>query len=132
MKARKRALLVSAICVISIIATRYTTDMWTVVALISISAAANQAWSANIFAIVPDLFPKEAVSSVVGLGGTAGAIGSFLFPVFIGYILDHYKAAGNIIAGYNIIFLVCGTSFLIAWTIIVFLTRTKMRRVLNG
>jgi len=121
-KARKTALLISAFCVVPIIATRYTTDMWTVVALISLSVAANQAWSANIFAIVPDMFPKKAISSVVGLGGMAGAIGSVLFPVFIGFILNFYKSTGNIIAGYNIIFLVCGSSFLVAWTIIHFLT----------
>lgn len=121
-KARKAALLVSAICVLPIIATRYTTDMWVVVALISLSVAANQAWSANIFAIVPDMFPKKAVSSVVGLGGMVGAIGSFLFPVFIGFILDFYKNINNIVAGYNIIFLICGGSFLVAWVIIHFLT----------
>jgi MFS transporter, ACS family, hexuronate transporter len=120
-KARKAALLVAAFCVIPIIATRYVTDMWTVVALISISVAANQAWSANIFAIVPDMFPNKAVSSVVGLGGMAGAIGSVLFPLFIGFILDFYKKAGNIVAGYNIIFLVCGSSFLIAWALIHFI-----------
>jgi MFS transporter, ACS family, hexuronate transporter len=120
-KARKAALLVSAIAVIPIIATRYTTNMWTVVALIALSVAANQAWSANIFAIVPDMFPKKAVSSVVGLGGMAGAIGSVLFPIFIGFILDLYKNAGNIVAGYNIIFIVCGVSFMIAWVIIHFL-----------
>lgn len=114
-RARKTALLIAAFCVIPIVVTRFTTDMWVVVALISLSVAANQAWSANIFAIVPDMFPKKAVSSVVGLGGMAGAIGSVLFPVFIGYILDFYKGAGNIVAGYNIIFLVCGSSFLVAW-----------------
>ena len=115
------ALLVSAICVIPIVATRYTTDMWTVVALISLSVAANQAWSANIFAIVPDMFPKKAVSTVIGLGGMAGAIGGVLFPMFIGWILDLYKNAGNIVAGYNIIFIVCGVSFLIAFMFIHFL-----------
>jgi len=120
-RARKAALLISAFCVLSIIATRFVTDMWVVVALISLSVAANQAWSANIFAIVPDMFPKRAISSVVGLGGMAGAIGSVLFPLFIGFILDFYKAAGNIVAGYNIIFLVCGTSFLIAWVLIHFI-----------
>jgi ACS family hexuronate transporter-like MFS transporter len=121
-KARKTALLVSAFCVVPIIATRYASDMWVVVGLISLSVAANQAWSANIFAIVPDMFPKRAVSSVVGLGGMAGAIGSVLFPIFIGFILDLYKNAGNIVAGYNIIFLICGSSFLIAWVIIHFLS----------
>jgi len=120
-KARKTALLVSAFCVIPIIATRYTANMWVVVALISLSVAANQAWSANIFSIVPDMFPNRAISSVVGLGGMAGAIGSVLFPLFIGFILDFYKNAGNIVAGYNIIFLVCGSSFLIAWLLIHFI-----------
>ncbi len=120
-KARKTALLISAFCVVPIIATRYTTDMWVVVALISLSVAANQAWSANIFAVVPDMFPKKAISSVVGLGGMAGAIGSILFPAFIGFILDFYKRSGNIVAGYNIIFLICGTSFLVAWAIMHFL-----------
>ena len=122
-KARKAALLVSAILVVPIMITRYTTDMWSVVALISLSVAANQAWSANIFAIVPDMFPKQAVSSVVGLGGMIGAIGSLTFPIFIGFILDYYKNAGNIVTGYNIIFLICGSSFLIAWVIIHFLTK---------
>lgn len=117
-KARKAALLTAAVCVVPIIVTRYTTDIRVVVALISLSAAANQAWSANIYTIVPDMFPKAAVSSVVGLGGMVGAIGSFLFPIFIGFILDHYKNAGNIVAGYNIIFLVCGSSFLLAWVLI--------------
>ena len=127
-KARKAALFAAAACVIPIIVTRYTTDIRVVVALISLSAAANQAWSANIFAIVPDMFPKTAISSVVGLGGMAGAIGSFLFPIFIGFILDLYKSAGNIVAGYNIIFLVCGSSFLVAWVLIHFVT-PKMEKI---
>jgi len=127
-KARKAALFAAAACVIPIIITRYTTDMWVVVALIGLSAAANQAWSANIFAIVPDMFPKTVISSVVGLGGMAGAIGSFLFPIFIGFILDLYKNAGNIVAGYNIIFLVCGSSFLLAWVLIHFVT-PKMEKI---
>ncbi|MEO8582341.1 MAG: MFS transporter [Flavitalea sp.] len=127
-KARKRALLMSAFLVLPIIATRFTTDMWVVVALISISVAANQAWSANIYAIVPDMFPKNAVSSVVGMGGMAGAVGGVLFPMLIGFILDYYKNAGNIVAGYNILFLICGTSFLIAWIIIHFIV-PKMEKV---
>ena len=121
-KARKAALLVAAFCVIPIVATRYTDNMWVVVSLISLSVAANQAWSANIFAIVPDMFPKKAVSTVIGLGGMAGAIGSVLFPIFIGFILDFYKNAGNITTGYNLIFLICGTSFLVGWVFIHFLT----------
>ncbi len=127
-KARKTALLVSAVLVVPIIASRYTDDMWFVVSLIALSVAANQAWSANIFAIVPDMFPKRAVSSVVGLGGMIGAVGCLLFEFSIGLVLDHFKNQGNILAGYNIIFLFCGFSFLLAWIIIHFLT-PKMSKV---
>ena len=123
-KARKAALLVAALCVLPIIVTRYTDNMWVVVALLCLSVAANQAWSANIFTIVPDMFPKKVVATVVGLGGMAGAIGSVLFPLFIGYILDFYKESNDILAGYNIIFLICGSSFLLAWIIIHFLVPT--------
>jgi ACS family hexuronate transporter-like MFS transporter len=123
-KARKLALLIAALAVMTIMGTRFITHMWAVVALISISVAANQAWSANIFAIVTDMFPKNAISSVIGIGGMAGAVGSVLLPLFVGYILDYYKASHNIIAGYNIIFLICGTSFLVAWFIIHLLVPT--------
>lgn len=127
-KARKIALLVAALCVVPIMITRYTDDIWVVVGLLSLSVAANQAWSANIYSIVPDMFPGKVVATVVGLGGMAGAIGSVIFPLFIGLILDFYKNAGNILAGYNIIFLICGSSFLIAWIIIHFLV-PKMDKV---
>lgn len=127
-RARKLALLVAALCVIPIILSRDATSLWMVVGLIALSVAANQAWSANIYSIVPDMFPNSAVSSVVGLGGMAGAVGSVLFPLFIGYILDYYKSAGNIESGYNIIFLICASSFLVAWIIIHFIT-PKMSKV---
>ncbi|MGN6530131.1 MAG: MFS transporter [Ginsengibacter sp.] len=127
-KARKIALFISAICVAPIMITRFTDNIWMVVGLLSLSVAANQAWSANIYAIVPDMFPKKVVASVVGLGGMAGAIGSVIFPLFIGYILDFYKATQNIVVGYNLIFIICGISFLIAWIIIHFLV-PKMNKV---
>ncbi|MDF2380694.1 MFS transporter [Nostoc ellipsosporum NOK] len=121
-KARKIALFVSALAVLPIIATRYTDDMWTVVALIALAIAGNAAWSANIFTIVSDMMPKKAVSSVIGIGGMAGAVGGVLFPMMIGGILDYYKSINNITAGYNIIFIFCGLSFLIAWLLIHWVT----------
>lgn len=121
-KARKMALFVSALCVLPIIASRYTTDMWVVIGLITLAVAGNAAWSANIYTIVSDMLPRKAVSSVIGIGGMAGAIGGVIFPLFIGFILDYYKALDNLTAGYNIIFIVCGLSFLIAWLVIHFLT----------
>lgn len=127
-KSRKFVLLLSALCVLPIIAARYTTDMWVVIGLISLAVAGNSAWSANIYTIVSDMLPKKAVSSVIGIGGMAGAIGGVIFPLFIGFILDYYKGINNILAGYNIIFLICSLSFLLAWLLIHLLT-PKMKPV---
>lgn len=130
-KARKTALLVSALAVIPIVASRYTVNVWAVVGLISLAVAGNAAWSANIFTIVSDMLPKRAVSTVVGIGSTAGAIGGVLFPMFIGFVLDYYKGIGNITAGYNVIFAFCGFSFLLAWILIHFIT-PRMRPLEDG
>jgi len=127
-KARKTTLLLSALAVLPIIAARYTTDVWVVVALISLAIAGNAAWSANIFTIVSDMLPKTAVSSVVGIGSMAGAIGGVLFPMLIGFTLDYYKNIHKITAGYNIIFIFCSLSYLIAWLLIHFIT-PKMKPV---
>lgn len=116
-KARKIAMFIFAVCVVPIITARYVTNIWTAVALMSLAAAAHQAWSANIFTTVSDMFPKSAVSSVVGLGSMAGSVGGILFPFFIGLLLDHYKNLGHISVGYNIIFLMCGCAYLLAWFI---------------
>lgn len=116
-RARKITMLICALCVVPIFAARYATDIWQAVALISLAAAAHQAWSANIFTTTSDMFPKIAVSSVVGIGGMAGAVGGIIFPAFIGWVLATYKHAGNITAGYNIIFTVCACAYLFAWLI---------------
>ena len=127
-KARKTAMFVFAICVIPIMAARYATNIWEAVALISLAAAAHQAWSANIFTTASDMFPRRAVSSVVGIGGMAGSVGGILFPLIIGFILDAAKKAGSLTAGYNIIFLICGSAYLVAWLIMHLLT-PKMKVV---
>ncbi|PKK35207.1 MFS transporter [Siphonobacter sp. SORGH_AS_0500] len=114
-KARKMAMLIFALAVVPIISAKYINDIWIAVALIGLAAAAHQAWSANIFTTASDMFPKRAVSSVVGMGGMAGSIGGMLFPILIGSILDSYKAQGNIVAGYNLVFIICGFAYLLAW-----------------
>lgn len=123
LKARKFTLLIVAFTVLPILLARFTTDIWVAVGIISIATAAHQAWSANIFTIVSDIIPKRAVSSVVGIGGMAGSIGAALFPLLAGYILDYYKTAGNIGAGYNILFIISGCAYLLAWLIIHILAR---------
>lgn len=126
-KARKTSLLIAAIVVMPILLAQYATDIWSAVIIISIATAAHQAWSSNIFTVVSDLFPKRAVSSVVGIGGFVGSMGSALFPILVGHLLDFYKASGNIGAGYNILFIICGTVYLLAWLIIHFLTKNMSR-----
>ncbi|HTN38677.1 MAG TPA: MFS transporter [Arachidicoccus sp.] len=117
-RARKWAMLIAALCVLPILYARYVTNIWSAVGLISLAAAAHNAWSANIFTMASDMFPKKTLSSVIGIGGMAGSVGGILFPMLIGYLLDLYRANGNIIAGYNILFIICGFSYLLAWFII--------------
>ena len=89
---------------------------WVPVLLIGIGASAHQAWSANIFTTVSDMFPKKAIASVVGIGGMAGGIGGVLTTKVGGALFDHYKALGEIETGYNIMFTFCALAYLIAWT----------------
>ncbi|MFN4079440.1 MAG: MFS transporter [Saprospiraceae bacterium] len=127
-RARKTAMLIFALCVAPIMAARFCVEMWQAIALISLAAAAHQAWSANIFTTVSDMFPKRAVSSVTGIGGMAGSVGGILFPMLVGYLLDLYKASGNITAGYNVLFVICGLAYLLAWALMHILA-PRMERI---
>jgi len=115
-RARKTAMLIFALAVLPVLLATRAGD-WTAVMLIGIAGAAHQAWSANLFTTVSDMFPKRAVASVVGIGGMAGSIGGILFPIYSGKLLDHFQASGNITAGYAILFVFCGTAYLAAFGI---------------
>lgn len=119
-RARKTAMLGFAFAVVPIVTAQFCTNIWQAVALISLAAAAHQAWSANIFTTASDMFPKKAVSSVVGIGGMAGSLGGIFFPELVGRLLDFYKGEGNIVAGYNIIFTICGSAYIVAWVVMHF------------
>ncbi|PAW93865.1 MFS transporter [Mucilaginibacter sp. MD40] len=114
-KARKTAMFIFALCVVPIFTARYATNIWQSVALIGLAAAAHQAWSANIYTTASDIFPKKAVSSIIGIAGMAGSVGAILFPFFIGWVLDSARAAGNVTAGYNILFTICACAYVAAW-----------------
>ena len=88
---------------------------WIPVLLIGIGASAHQAWSANIFTTVSDLFPKTAIGSVVGMGGMAGGIGGVLITKIAGGLFDYYKGLGHIETGYTIMFAFCAMAYLLAW-----------------
>ncbi len=124
-RARRTAMLVFAICVIPIVLAQFIENVWLAVALISLAAASHQAWSANIFTTASDMFPKNSVSSVVGIGGMAGSVGGILFPIVTGTLLDHYKALGNITAGYNVLFIISGSAYMLAWLIMGLLTKNR-------
>jgi ACS family hexuronate transporter-like MFS transporter len=90
---------------------------WIPVILIGIGASAHQAWSANIFTTVSDMFPKKAIGSIIGIGGMAGGFGGVLVSKMGGYLFDYYDSLGEIQTGYTIMFVVCAVAYLIAWSV---------------
>jgi ACS family hexuronate transporter-like MFS transporter len=115
-KARKVGMAFFAVCVIPIFAATRVGD-WSAVMLIGLAGAAHQAWSANLFTTVSDMFPKYAVASVTGLGGLAGASGGMLFPYLTGKLLDGFKASGDVTAGYAVLFAICAFAYVLAFAI---------------
>ncbi|OFW05114.1 MAG: hypothetical protein A3H96_06250 [Acidobacteria bacterium RIFCSPLOWO2_02_FULL_67_36] len=110
-RGRKTAMLVCALAVVPIPLASHATNLWFAVLLVSIAAAAHQGWSANLFTLVSDTFPRQAVGSVVGLGGTAGAIGGMLIAKVTGHILE---ATGS----YVPVFIIAASAYLVALAIV--------------
>ncbi|MGD9590467.1 MAG: MFS transporter [Pyrinomonadaceae bacterium] len=108
---RKTAMLVCALAVLPIVIASMTSNLWLSVVLIGIAAAAHQGWSANIFTLTSDMFPKQAVGSVVGIGGMFGAIGGMVIAPVVGYIL---ATTGS----YVPIFIIAASAYLIALAVI--------------
>lgn len=79
-------MLICALCVVPIIIAASGVSKWTAVLLISLAAAAHQGWSANLFTLTSDMFPRKAVGSVVGIGGAAGATGGMFISLLVGAI----------------------------------------------
>ena len=92
-------------------------SFWVPVLLIGVGVSAHQAWSANIFTTVSDMFPKKAVGSIIGIGGMAGGLGGVLITKVGGALFDHYKALGHIQTGYTIMFSFCAVAYLLAWMV---------------
>lgn len=101
---------------------------WVPVILIGVGASAHQAWSANIFTTVSDMFPKITVASVTGIGGMAGGIGGAVVSKIGGAVFDHYKSIGSIQTGYTIMFSFCAVAYLLAWCVMKLLV-PKMKLV---
>jgi MFS transporter, ACS family, hexuronate transporter len=110
-RARKTAMLICALLVVPIIFAYRMESMWGAVLLIGLAAAAHQGFSANIFTLSSDIFPAQAVASVVGIGGMAGAIGGMFMAKIVGYVLEWTRS-------YMIPFLVAGFAYLVALAVI--------------
>lgn len=108
---RKLVMMVCALLVVPIIFMSGSANLWTSVFFIGLAAAAHQGWSANIFTLVSDIFPKKAVGSVVGLGGMAGSVGGMLFSMTAGYLLQWTGS-------YMTLFYIAGSAYLVALVVI--------------
>ena len=109
--ARKTAMLVCALLVLPIMVASQAKSVWMAVAIVGLAAAAHQGWSANVFTLVGDMFPKQAVATVVGFGGMAGAIGGMLIAKLTGFLL---QTTGS----YLVVFVIAGTAYLAALAIV--------------
>jgi ACS family hexuronate transporter-like MFS transporter len=108
--ARKTAMLICAICVVPVLYAPYCKNLWGVVCVVGLALAAHQGWSANLFTTVSDMFPRSAVGSVVGIGGTMGALASVLLQIATGYIVQWTHS-------YLPLFILGGSAYLIALAI---------------
>lgn len=120
-KARMTAMFIIAVFPLAVLFTQYFGNVEhfgkaaaiLAVAVICIGAAAHQAWSANLFTTVSDMFPKKAVASVTGIGAAAGGLGGFIVQKISGALTDAYKATPQ--TAYLIMFVVCALSYVTAW-----------------
>jgi MFS transporter, ACS family, aldohexuronate transporter len=122
-RARTTAMFLIALAPLAVLLTQFFGDVnrfgnsaaVLAIAMISIGAAAHQAWSANLFTTVSDMFPKKAVASVTGIGTTAGGIGGVIVQMLAGRLTDIFKQTPQ--TAYLIMFIICALSYLIAWAI---------------
>jgi ACS family hexuronate transporter-like MFS transporter len=118
-RARKTSMFIYALLPLTVLlATRLgSINTWFAVFTIAIACAAHQAWSANIFTTVSDMFPKKAIASVTGIGGMSGAVGGMLIAWGAGLTLRHFTILGKIEGGYAIMFIICAVAYITAWIV---------------
>ena len=130
-KARKTSMLIYGFLVIPIVFAQLlgAVNMWLAVFVIGLAAAAHQAWSANIFTTVSDMFPKKATASVTGIGGMFGGLGGILLSLLVQKrMFVYFESIGQIKTGYYIMFFICGAAYLTAWLIMHVLV-PKMKKI---
>ena len=108
---RKGAMLVCALAVVPVMFAARAGDLWLAVALVGLATAGHQGWSANVFTLASDMFPRHAVASVVGIGGFAGAVGGMLISTVVGLLLE-------LTGSYTPVFLLAGSAYLVALLVV--------------
>jgi ACS family hexuronate transporter-like MFS transporter len=116
-KSRKVGMLTVALLELPVLLLARNFGTWGAVAMIGLACGAHQAWAAHLFTSVSDMFPKKAVATIVSLGGAAACISGILFPIFTGRLLDQFTHAGAVKTGYEILFAICGCSYLAAFAL---------------
>ncbi|HEY9218772.1 MAG TPA: MFS transporter [Phenylobacterium sp.] len=113
--ARKLTMLICALCAVPVAFAMYAENLWLAVGIIGLATAAHQGFSANLYTLPSDVFPRSAVGSVIGIGGMVGAIGGMAMAKYAGYVLDQ-------IGSYTPIFVVAGSAYLLALLVVHLLT----------
>ena len=124
-RARKTAMLICAVAVLPVTFAATGGKLWLTVALVSLATAAHQGWSANLFTLPSDTFPKQAVASVVGIGGFGGAVGGMLIATLTGLVLERTHS-------YVPMFVMASLAYLVALAIIHLVLPTLERANLEG
>jgi len=121
---RKVTMLICAVCVLPVVFATLTNSLWVSVLLIALAAAAHQGWSANIFTTASDMFPRQAVGSVVGIGGMAGSVGGMILQASVGFIVAYTGS-------YFSVFIIAASAYLVALLIMQLLTPKLEPAVIN-
>lgn len=125
-------MLIFAFCVLPIVFAQLlgSINMWLAVLIIGLAAAAHQAWSANIFTTVSDVFPKKAIASITGIGGMFGSLGGILLSLFVQKnMFVYYRSIDKIEIAYYIMFFICGFAYLAGWLVMHFLIGKRREMV---
>jgi ACS family hexuronate transporter-like MFS transporter len=122
-RARMLSMLICAACIVPIIFASSASGLWTAVLYISLAIGAHQAWTANIWSLAMDTAPKNAVSSVFGIGGMCGAIGGMFMTQLVGYVLT---VSNN---NYSLLFTMIPAAYFIALVWVYFVAPRKVETV---
>jgi MFS transporter, ACS family, aldohexuronate transporter len=121
-KGRKITMLIAALVIVPTMLAPMASRLWVAVLIVGVAASAHQWWSANIFTLPSDMFPRQAVGTVVGIGGFAGAIGGVLFQRMTGAML---QANGD---NYTPVFMICAFAY-VAALLVIHLLAPKLKPV---